>query len=170
MNQKTEMKQKLSAAYAKLTEGFKEPKTPYVLFGKVPYVTSMTVKDGEQKIDRVPKLFVLDCSGSHAHQEKILYYTAKGFSVLKYKLPVDEKPDPYKGVTNFGDDANHFKDLALFIEQQMRSTDGRIHELLAELNEAKAREDVMAKKIADAEAELAKRTPKKAAAGEGDAK
>jgi hypothetical protein len=167
MDQKLEMKRKLADAYAKLTEGFVVPKTPYVLFGKLPYVTDMKVGDGEQKIDRVPKRFVLDCSGSHAHQEKILYYTAKGFSVLKYKLPVEEKPDPYKGLTNFGDDTNHFKDLALFIEQQMRSTDGRIHELQAELAEAKAREDVMAKKIADATAELAKRAPKKP---EGDAK
>ena len=151
------MEQKLKEAYEALLNKFKAPAYPYVLFGKLPYVTDMRLKDSEQKIDLVPKLFVLDCSGSHAHQEKIIYYTSKGFSVLKYKLPVGEKQDPFKGTTNFGDDTDHFKDLAQFIEQQIRSTDGRIHELEAALAAERERSDVMAKKIAQAEAELAEK-------------
>lgn len=105
-----------------LISKFKEPKFPYVLFvgGFVRFEKNEA--DGTSKFERYLDEFLLDCSGCHAHPEKIRHYMSKGWRIVKWKLPVNDKcerigrSDPFKASkTEFDPERDHFEELAKYI-------------------------------------------------------
>lgn len=100
---------------------FKEPKYPYVLFIGL-FIKYEKLEDGTSQFKEYFNEFCLDCSGSHAHPEKIRHYMSKGWRVAKWKLPVNEsgeaikKGDAFKGKTEFDPEHDHFEELAKFLK------------------------------------------------------
>jgi hypothetical protein len=145
----TEMKEAL--------ESFKEPAFPYVAFLATKYRSKKAVTTV------IKKPFILDIRAQHADPMKIDYYLAKGWPILKYRMPTRDEKETLTnakiGATNFGDD----KDIYLELEQKLNmatgSTDNRVKEVTSErdelqrrVNELEARTRVQAKSdvIADA--------------------
>jgi hypothetical protein len=144
--------------FAGLLEKFKEPidrkgkKLPYVLFGKI---AQNTVIDGGAEGKLTPALKLLDCTGLHAHKEKIAQYMSKGFIVLKYFLPEGTKQDPHKGViSNFGDDEDHFETLRVYIEGLSSVDSVELKAAKADVSELQKRFEEEKAKAAKAEKEL----------------
>jgi len=82
----------MQTEYDELLANFREPmlqrrrKIPYVLFG-----LQRQNFDAEGRMKPEPDLFCLDCSSSSGQIPIIQYYLGKGFKILKYWFPVNEK-------------------------------------------------------------------------------
>lgn len=79
---------------------------PYVCFGRVGKFDIHQPKERKDDPDvwtteEKPELIVLDLSENHRDVGKIRYYIKKGFKVLKWLLPQNEKYDPESGRSSF---------------------------------------------------------------------
>jgi hypothetical protein len=135
----------IEEAKAGILETFKEPNYPYICFiAKFYFSKDGTVKEGYEP-------FILPIVAHHADPLKVDQYAAKGWSVLKWRLPTKEEKeilkDPFRGTTNFGDDRDIYKELEAKLRLASGVTDNRVKEL-------EEQKDLDKKRIAELEAKI----------------
>lgn len=133
---------------------------------KMPYVAFAAIFNDwrDQISESKPRVFLLDVSGSHCRPTRIEYYLAKGWRIIDWWLPLDDRSsDDAKRMFN----EDRYRILNSWLKSRV-SDQGEVFAKDTEISEMKRKMREMEEKLAEAGGQVATATKRTAKRDVGD--